>query len=76
MHEVALAVQPVAAGDDLDAVVPAFVDEAQHPVELFGTDQRAAHHAFFLRTAVLHEVGDVRDALDHLVIDTALHENP
>ena len=34
VHEVALAVQPVAAGDHLDAIVPALIDEAQHPGEL------------------------------------------
>ena len=76
MDEVALAVQPVPAGDHLDAIGAALVDESHDAGELLGADQRAAHAALLVGAAELDEVGHVGDALDHLVVDPALDEDP
>ena len=76
VHKVALAVQAVAAGDDLDTVALALVDEAHDAGELLLADQRAADAALFAGCAELEGVGHHRDAFHYTVIDAALGEDP
>ena len=51
VDEVTLAVEPVPAGHDLDAVGLALVEVAQHAGELLLADQRADHAALFVGAA-------------------------
>jgi hypothetical protein len=67
MHEVALTAEAVPAGDHLDAVGLALVDESHDAGELLLADQGPDHAALFVGAAQLQVVRHHRNALHDLV---------
>src|SRR6516164_6162390 len=75
VDEVALAVEPVPTGDDLDAVRLALVEVTHDAGELLLADQRTDQAALVLGAALRQPVREVRQALHELLVDAALDED-
>jgi hypothetical protein len=74
--EVALAVKPMPASDDSDAVGLAVVEVAQDTGELLLADQRADQAALVIRAALWQSVRNARQLPHELLVDTVLDEDP
>ena len=75
MDEEALAVEPVSAGDDLDAVGFALVEVTQDAGELFLADQRADQTPSSLGPPCCRLLRDRSAIVDELLVDAALRED-
>ena len=76
LDEIALVADDLAAGDHLGAFLPARLDEAGHAVVLLLRDQRPEVDGRIEAVADLQLAGLPGDALDDLVVDRLVREQP
>lgn len=75
MHEITGPVDPGSACHYLDTVALSLFYEAHDSSELLLTDERTDMDALILRPAELQRIGNRRNTLDDLIVDTALNED-